>query len=89
MAVGFDSTLAEQMTAALVGLAAVMLGWFAFAMTVCWAVSSRLRIDRHTDGVILKEIDRLRAGGAKTDVDAETRAVVESLTGVPYDRCWA
>ncbi|MBE5064587.1 hypothetical protein INF27_00830 [Bifidobacterium saeculare] len=39
--------------------------------------------------MILEEIDRLRAGGAKSDADAETRAVVESLTGVPYDRCWA
>ena len=87
-AVGFDSTLAEQTPAARVGLAAVMLGWFAFAMIVCWIVSSRLWIDRHTDGVILKEIDRLRNGGSKADVDAETREVVESLTGIPYDRCW-
>lgn len=88
-AVGFDSTLSEQTWAARIGLAAVMLGWFAFAMVVCWIVSSRLLIDRRTDGVILKEIDRLRAGGVKADADPETRAVVESLTGVPYDRCWS
>lgn len=88
-AVGFDSTLGEQTREVRIGLAAVMLGWFAFAMAVCWIVSTRLRIDRYTDGVVLREITRLRNGGSKADALPETRRVVESLTGLPYDRCWA
>ncbi|RSX58502.1 MFS transporter [Bifidobacterium samirii] len=89
-AVGFDSTLSAdaQPATARIGLGAVMLGWFACAMAVCWFVSSRLTIDRRTDGVVLAEIDRLRAGGSKADAADDTRRIVERLTGIPYDRCW-
>ena len=89
-AVGFDSTLSAdaQPVSARIGLGAVMLGWFACAMAVCWFVSSRLTIDRRTDGVVLAEIARLRAGGSKADASDGTRRIVERLTGIPYDRCW-
>ncbi|WP_236023644.1 MFS transporter [Bifidobacterium miconis] len=86
--VGFDATRAAQTPAARIGLGAVLLGWFAFAMIVCWIISSRLTIDKRTDGIVLAEITRLRNGGSKADVTPETRRVVESLTGLPYERCW-
>ncbi|KAB8287228.1 sodium:galactoside symporter [Bifidobacterium ramosum] len=87
-AVGFDATRPAQSPAARIGLGAVLLGWFACAMVICWVVSSRLVIDKRTDGVVLREIDRLRAGGAKDDVTPDVRKVVESLTGLPYEDCW-
>ncbi|MBT1164850.1 MFS transporter [Bifidobacterium felsineum] len=87
-AVGFDATLQHQSFAAKAGLGVVLLGWFAFAMIVCWIISAHLVINKHTDSVVLAEITRLRNGGAKTDVDAETRHVVERLTGLPYEQCW-
>lgn len=85
---GFDATRATQVPSARVGLGAVLLGWFAFAMIICWIVSSRLVIDKRTDGVVLAEIARLQGGGDKADVTPETRRTVEALTGVDYDRCW-
>ncbi|PWG60296.1 oligogalacturonide transporter [Bifidobacterium catulorum] len=36
----------------------------------------------------MDEIDRLRAGGSKADVEPEVKTVVERLTGIPYERCW-
>lgn len=87
-AVGFDSTRDAQPTAARIGLAAVMLGWMAFAMIVCWVVSQHLNINRATDMAVLREIDRLRNGGRKSDATPEARATVERLTGVPYRDCW-
>lgn len=87
-AVGFDSTRDAQPLPAKVGLAAVVLGWFTVAMVVCWVVSSRLRIDRTTDLVVLRETTRLRNGGSKADAAPEVRRIVESLTGLPYERCW-
>ncbi|KFI90041.1 MFS transporter [Bifidobacterium scardovii] len=87
-AVGFDSTKPAQSLGAQIGLSAVLLGWFAFAMVVCWVISSRLTIDKHTDDTVLREVDRLRAGGSKRDAAKETRRIIEDLTGLPYDQCW-
>lgn len=87
-AVGFDATLRQQSMAAKAGLGAVLLGWFAFAMIICWIISAHLVINKHTDSVVLAEITRLRNGGSKTNVDTETRHVVERLTGLPYEQCW-
>lgn len=71
-----------------IGLAAVLLGWFIFAMIACWIVSARLTISKETDLVVLREITRLRNGGAKSAVDARTKTVIERLAGVPYEQCW-
>ncbi|MBT1161899.1 MFS transporter [Bifidobacterium sp. SO1] len=87
-AVGFDATRASQSLPARIGLGAVLLGGFAAAMMICWIVSAHLIIDKRTDAIVLREIDRLRNGGGKTDVDPETRRTVESLTGLPYEQCW-
>ncbi|MBT1175793.1 MFS transporter [Bifidobacterium sp. LC6] len=87
-AVGFDATLPQQSIAAKIGLGAVLLGWFAFAMIICWIISAHLVINKHTDSVVLAEITRLRNGGARNEVDAETRGIVEHLTGLPYEQCW-
>ena len=57
-------------------------------MIVCWIVSSRLVINQRTDLDVLHEIDRLRAGGDKADVDAAVRRTVERLTGLSYEECW-
>ncbi|WP_165775904.1 MFS transporter [Bifidobacterium scaligerum] len=87
-AVGFDATLPAQSWGARIGLGAVLLGWFACAMIICWIISAHLVINKHTDSIVLAEITRLRNGGSKTAVDPETKAVVEHLTGLPYERCW-
>jgi oligogalacturonide transporter len=33
-------------------------------------------------------VARLKQGGSKATVSAENKAVIESLTGMPYDHCW-
>ncbi|QOL34768.1 hypothetical protein BL8807_02315 [Bifidobacterium lemurum] len=57
-------------------------------MVLAWVISSQLTIDRETNLLVLREIDRLRAGGSKAQVDDETRKTVERLTGIPYEECW-
>ncbi|KAB7790163.1 MFS transporter [Bifidobacterium leontopitheci] len=52
------------------------------------AFTYRLRLNRENHELLLAEIARLRAGGSMADVTPETRAMVESLTGMPYERCW-
>lgn len=86
--VGFDASLTHQSQRARLGIGIVMLGWFAMAMILCWVVSRRLTISRNTDGLVLREIDRLRNGGKKRDVERQSKRIIEQLTGLPYDEWW-
>lgn len=52
------------------------------------AFTYRLKLNKRNHGQLLAEIARLREGGAMEDVTDETRALVENLTGMPYERCW-
>lgn len=38
--------------------------------------------------IIMGEIERLRQGGSKTDVDQETQKVCEAVTGLKYEKLW-
>lgn len=50
--------------------------------------STRVKMNDENRVILAKEIDRLRNGGSKADVDPETKKVVEELTGYPYEKCW-
>ncbi len=50
--------------------------------------ASRLRISPETHDVLMKEIERLKAGGRREDVDVSTRLVCEELTGQPYEKLY-
>lgn len=32
--------------------------------------------------------EAFKAGGKKTDVEPETKKIVEQLTGIKYEKCW-
>lgn len=46
----------------------------------------KLNVKNHQ--IILNEVKRLRNGGSMKDADAETKKVVENLTGFKYEDCW-
>ncbi|ARN91102.1 MFS transporter [Levilactobacillus brevis] len=46
------------------------------------------KLDVHTHTVLVDEINRLKAGGKKADVTPDTKKIVESLTGITYDKLW-
>lgn len=50
--------------------------------------SFRVKLNDDTRTILSNEIDRLRDGGSKADVDPETKRVVEELTGWSYEKCW-
>ena len=85
---GFDSTKSVQPWSAQIGIAVVLLGFTAVVLIICWIVNTHFAIDKYTDGIILQEIARLQNGGSKADVDADTKTVVECLTGLKYEDCW-
>lgn len=50
--------------------------------------STKFKITGKTHGILEKEVNRLKDGGSKQDVDDETRDTVEVLTGLKYDELW-
>ncbi|MCT4717165.1 MFS transporter [Enterobacteriaceae bacterium H18W14] len=46
------------------------------------------RLNKRTHKIFVDEVERLKAQGAKKDVDPQTREVVEDLTGYSYDKLW-
>lgn len=78
----------EQTATAQGAIAFVCLGWTVIGFAVVWLISRRFELNQRTDLIVLHETDRLRKGGSKAAVDPETKAVVERLTGHPYEDCW-
>lgn len=79
----------------LVASTATVLGirlFFAIAPTlliVLGIISSyRFKITPKNHGVLLGEIDRLKEGGHKSQVTAETKNIVEAITGLSYATLW-
>lgn len=46
------------------------------------------RLNKRTHKIFVDEVERLKANGAKKDVDHETRKIVEDLTGYSYEKLW-
>lgn len=46
------------------------------------------RLNKRTHKTFVDEVERLKNQGAKSDVQPETRKVVEDLTGYSYDKLW-
>ena len=66
----------------------VLVWWIIAGLAIAWIISFTMKLDKKTDKIILDEIDRLKNGGLKKDVDPKTKKVVEELTGVKYEKCW-
>lgn len=80
-----QSTQTETTVYAIVGIFA--LGVISLGLGGIIA-AYKLKLDRKTHDILIKELERVNSGGAPEDVDKETRSVLEALTGFPYDKCF-
>lgn len=48
----------------------------------------KFKLNKFNHAVLVEEVHRLKEGGDKKDVDADTKAVVEQLTGWEYQYIW-
>ena len=51
-------------------------------------VALTFKLNKQSHAIVLGEIDRLRNGGRKKDVDPKVAETVKDLTGVDYDKVW-
>lgn len=85
---GFLSGSKTQTPQAVQAIANVGIIVVVIAIAIAWLVSLTFNLNEKTHGVLTAEIERLRAGGSKDDVKPEVRKLVESMTGVKYEKCW-
>ncbi|OOC13267.1 MFS transporter [Dickeya dadantii] len=65
----------------------LLVGTTLLLLIALWqAITFQLNKKNHK--ILVDEIDRLKAGGSKSDADLQTQRVVEMLTGYPYDKVW-
>ncbi len=51
-------------------------------------LAAGFKLNKQTHAILIHEIERLKAGGAKEDVTTEAKAVCENLTGYAYEQLW-
>lgn len=51
-------------------------------------LSFTFKLNKETHQILIGEVERLKNGGSKNDVDPKTKEVVEELTGCKYEMVW-
>lgn len=60
------------------------VGLFALSLVLAFT----FKLNKETHQILIDEVERLKNGGSKDDVDSNTKEVVESLTGYKYEDVW-
>jgi oligogalacturonide transporter len=86
--VGFASGSSSQTVSAINGIGNVLILWVSAGFLLAWIIALSFKLNKKTHETLVGELNRLKQGGLKSDVDPETRKVVENLTGVKYSKLW-
>ncbi|ABR32639.1 MFS transporter [Clostridium beijerinckii] len=84
----FKSGSTSQPPEALTAMAVILIVAPAILLVYGIISSYKFKVSHESHEVLKKEIARLKDGGLKEDVDAETRTTVEELTGLNYENVW-
>ena len=76
-----------QTPQAILVLVLVMVGLPILVMLAGMAISWKFRLNARTHEVLVKEVERLRAGEAEAESE-ESRLIVEDLTGWKWEKLW-
>lgn len=85
---GFDSSLKVQSSSAQIAIIICFIIIPLIALLYSMYLIRTFNLNPETHKIIKDEINRLQSGGKKSEVDSNTKAVVEDLTGYAYDKVW-
>ena len=85
---GFVEGQAIQAESVVLTIAHVLLYGCVVLLVLALICAITFKLNKRTHGILVDEIDRLKAGGSKADVTPETKAIVENLTGHKYEDVW-
>lgn len=85
---GFVKNAAHEPVAAQHAIANILLFGTGGLIVLALLVALTFKLNKQSHAVVLDEIERLRQGGRKEDVDPQVAQTVKDLTGVDYQRVW-
>ncbi|MDR2008128.1 MAG: MFS transporter [Alphaproteobacteria bacterium] len=85
---GFVQGQAVQSDHVLHVIAQTLVFGTGFLIFLALLVGLTFKLNIKTHAIIIKEIDRLKNGGRKEDVDPEVKKVCEALVGGKYENMW-
>lgn len=85
---GFKSGALHQTAQAQDAIMVVLIVVPIISIAIAWWMVARFNLNQRTHKILHDEIERLQAGGNKDDVNPDTKAVVENLTGYKWDKIW-
>lgn len=85
---GFQSKAHVQPESAINAIAVVFCVGVCLLAVLAVIFSSQMKLNKKNHLIVLEEAARIKAGGRLQDIKPENRAVIEELTGHPYEECW-
>jgi len=85
---GFISGADTQPASAITGLQVALLGGTALFLLFGFISSYRFGLDMKSHQVLVNEVERLKQGGDISQANAETKTVIENLTGWAHEQTW-
>jgi oligogalacturonide transporter len=79
----------QQSAETVMGIRLMFLIAPAILLILGFVISYLFKINPENHIILMNEIDRLKQGGSKADVEVETQHVVEALTGKSYSNLWS
>ena len=85
---GFVKGQATQPESVITTIANILLYGCIGLLILALIFAITFKLNKRTHGILVDEVERLKAGGSKADVTPETREIVENLTGYKYENVW-
>ncbi len=83
--IGYDPSKAAMDPSTIQGLRMLFMTFPLFFIVAGIIIASRFKITPEKHQIMMKEIERLKEGGARDKVDNETKSICEELTGIKYN----
>ncbi|MBD7910770.1 MULTISPECIES: MFS transporter [Clostridium] len=77
-----------QPQSAVIGVAILATALPMVILLVTFIVSTRLKLTKENHKLLVDEVNRVKAGGDKSQVTPEARKAIEDLTGFAYENCF-
>lgn len=85
---GFDKAATTQSPEAIQTIVYTLVIGCSVLLFIALLITFTFKLNKQTHAILVKEIDRLKNHGSKQNVDPDTKKVVETLTGQPYEKLW-
>jgi oligogalacturonide transporter len=85
---GFTKGAETQPESAVMGILILTVVVPIALLIITWIVSIRLKLTKENHKILVDEVNRVKAGGAKSEVTPEARVAIQELTGYAYENCF-